>query len=79
MKKIAEVFRESHAMMFVDNNSAIWLKAHTCVFSRDSLKRLSGATGSEVASADPPRAIGHHYHPLFIFRKARSYRLRPSR
>jgi hypothetical protein len=48
---------------------AIQISGHSCVFSRESLKRVCRRSGFEILKADPPRFIGPHYHPVFVFRK----------
>jgi hypothetical protein len=53
------------------DNWAIRIAGHSCVFSRESLRRVCDATGFRIERADPPRPVGHHYHPVFIFRKTR--------
>lgn len=49
----------------------ITIRSHTCLFSRKSLPLLLAKCGFKILSCDPPRPVGAHAHPVFVFAKTR--------
>lgn len=50
---------------------AMQIAGHSCLFSRASLLLTCRRTGFRLVSADPPRYVGPHYHPVMLFQKVR--------
>jgi SAM-dependent methyltransferase len=47
----------------------ILIRSHTCLFSRRSLPLTLAKSGFKLLNCDPPRPVGAHSHPIFVFKK----------